>query len=63
MFPLPKYSPEYNAQERLWHYTRQNGTHNRYFATPTELCASLFTTFKGIQRQPERIQGLLVPFL
>ena len=63
VFPLPKYSPEFNAQERLWHYTRKEGTHNHYFATPTELCASLFTLFKGIQRHPEKIHGLLEPFL
>lgn len=63
VFPLPQYSPEFNAQERLWHYTRKEATHNRYFATPTELCASLFTTLKGIQCHPEKIHGLLEPFL
>ncbi len=26
---LPAYSPELNPTERLWQYTRQNGTHNR----------------------------------
>jgi len=63
VFGLPKYSPDFNAQERLWHYTRKEGTHNRYFATSAELCASLFTTFKDIQRHPEKIHGLLEPFL
>lgn len=62
VFPLPKYSPEFNAQERLWHYTRRDATHNRYFETPAELCASLFQTFHDIQRHPEKIQGLLQPF-
>lgn len=63
VFPLPKYSPEFNAQERLWRYTRKEGTHNRYFATPAELCVSLFTTLRGIQRHPEKIHGLLELFL
>jgi transposase len=30
---LPPYSPELNPTERLWQYTRQNGTHDRYFAS------------------------------
>ena len=59
---LPKYSPEFNAQERLWHYTRKASTHNRYFDCPAELCRSLFTTFTDMQRHPEKIQGLLTPF-
>ena len=62
VFSLPRDSPEYNAQERLWWYTRREATHNRFFATPTELCASLFSTFAEIQRCPELILGLLLPF-
>jgi len=62
VFLLPAYSPDFNAPERLWHYTRQAGTHNRYFDTPAELCQSLFTTFTDIEEHPEKIQGLLTPF-
>lgn len=62
VFPLPKYSPELNAQERIWHYTRREATHNRFFANPSELCESLFATFAEIQRCPELILGLLEPF-
>lgn len=62
VFPLPKYSPEFNAQERLWHYTRRHATHNRFFETPADLCASLFRTFGDIQEHPEKIEGLLDPF-
>ena len=36
---LPPYSPELNPTERLWQYTRKNGTHDRYFATQGELVA------------------------
>jgi transposase len=63
VFPLPKYSPELNAQERHWHYTRREATHNRFFANPAALCGSLFHTFADVQQHPEKIQGLLTPFL
>lgn len=59
---LPSYSPEYNAVERIWNYTRKHSTHNRYFDTVAELCESLFDTFADIQEHPENILGLLNPF-
>ena len=62
VYLLPSYSPEFNAVERVWHYTRMESTHNRYFDTPEELCQSLFSTFGDIQRHPEKILGLLKPF-
>jgi transposase len=62
VWPLPKYSPEFNAVERIWRYTRQEATHNHYFATVRELCTSLFTTFSEIQQWPQLILGLLQPF-
>lgn len=49
VFQLPPYSPEFNAIERIWHYTRMQATHNRYFNTVKELCDSLFTTFHLIK--------------
>ena len=61
--PLPKYSPAFNAVERIWQFTRKEATHNHYFPTVQELCATLFTTFADIQRQPELILGLLQPYL
>jgi len=61
-FLLPAYSPDFNAAERIWHYTRKESTHNRYFDCPQALCRSLFNTFTEIQRHPEKIQGLLAPF-
>ena len=62
VFPLPPYSPDFNATERLWQYTRKQSTHNRYFDRPAALCQSLFTTFTDMQRHPDKIQGLLAPF-
>ena len=62
VFLLPPYFPELNAAERIWQYTRKNATHNKYFETKQELCASLFSTFADIQENPENIIGLLQPF-
>jgi len=62
VFNLPPYSPELNAEERLWHYTRMQATHNRYFDTKEKLREVLFSTFQRMQDYPESIQGLLRPF-
>ena len=62
-YPLPKYSPEFNLVERIWHYTRKEATHNRYFATVAALCESLFSTFQDIQEHPDEIVGYLQPYL
>ena len=62
VFNLPPYSPELNAKERLWHYTRMYATHHRYFETKEMLCEELFSTFQSMQDNPESIQGLLRPF-
>ena len=59
---LPPYSPELNPTERLWQYTRQNGTHDRYFASPGELVATLSRVFGDMQSYPELIRPRLLPF-
>jgi transposase len=61
--PLPRYSPEFNAMERIWQFTRKEATHNRYFPTVLELCGSLFSLFADIIEQPALIFGLLQPYL
>lgn len=63
VFQLPPYWPELNAQERIWNYTRKHTTHNRYFESPQELSRTLFRTFENMRRHPERISGLMQPFL
>ena len=62
VFNLPPYSPELNAEERLWHYTRMQATHNRYFDTKEMLRKELFAAFKRMQDNPKSIEGLLRPF-
>lgn len=60
---LPKYSPEFNAVEPIWHYVRLRSTHNRYYASEDEFVSSLDTTLDSIAREPHQIQGYLNPFL
>ena len=63
VFLLPPYSPELNAEERIWRHTRLTGTHNRYFVTIDELDRTLTRVFRSIQQTPEQIRGYLYPFL
>jgi transposase len=46
---LPPYSPEFNPTEGLRQHTRKTGTHNRYFATETELVGTLSRVFREMQ--------------
>ena len=59
---LLPYSPEFNPTERLWQYTRKNGTHNRYFASQAELVATLARVFGDMQSYPDLIRPSLLPF-
>ena len=59
---LPPYSPELNPMERLWHHTRKEGTHNRYFVTVQEEYDTLVRVFRSMQKQPSQIRGYLRPF-
>ena len=59
---LPPYSPEFNPTERLWQYTRKNGTHNRYFATQAQLVTTLTRVFGEMQSYPELIRPSLLSF-
>ena len=60
--PLPPYSPEFNPTERLWQYTRKNGTHNRYFADPAERVSTLTRVFGEMQSHPALIRPCLLSF-
>ena len=60
--PLPKYSPQLNPTERLWQYTRKNGTHNRYFENQGELVGTLTRVFGEMQTYPELIRPSILPF-
>lgn len=60
--PLPPYSPEFNPTERLWQPTRKTGTHNRSFATRSELETTLNRVFGEMQHHPDLIRSYLLPF-
>ena len=62
VYLLPPYSPEFNATEKVWWYTRKETTHNKYFDTPQELCVSIFATFESIQKNPTPLLSLTRAF-
>jgi hypothetical protein len=47
----------------LWRYTRQTGTHNRYFPDEQELTGTLSRVFSEMQSYPEFIRPYLQSFL
>ena len=63
VYNLPAYSPEFNATEPLWKYTRKEGTHNKNFESKSEVENTLHGVFKNIQTNPCQITGYLKPFL
>lgn len=63
LVPLPKYSPDFNAVERIWHHVRVNATHNRYFPTKEEFVSTLGGALMDIERYPAQIAGYMHPFL
>lgn len=63
VYNLPSYSPEFNAIETLWKYTRKEGTHNKNFETKEEVEETLYDVFGKIKKEPSRIKGYLNPFL
>ena len=63
LVPLPKYSPDLNAVERIWHHVRVNATHNRCFPTKEEFISTLGGALRDIERNPAQIAGYLHPFL
>ncbi len=46
LHPLPPYSPQLNPIERLWHWIRENFTHNCFFETLEELERALIRCLK-----------------
>jgi len=47
----------------LWRYTRQTGTHNRYFPDEKELTGTLRRVFGEMQTYPQLIRPYLQSFL
>ena len=56
---LPAYSPQFNPIEILWRQTKRIATHNRYFASLTDLHDKLFRRFNRYQGNPAALRGLM----
>jgi len=63
VFFLPPYSPELNASERIWNFTRKNYTHNRFFASEHEHKITLENAFNELQNNVLKIESLTKSFL
>ena len=59
---LPPYSPEFNAQERVWRITRRKITHNKFFDTVDALHKALFRQFNRFQGNPPHLRGVIASF-
>lgn len=62
VFNLPRYQPEMNAIERIWHHVRLQATHNRFHETVDSLRYSLFSAFENIQDNPKSVVNYLRPY-
>lgn len=62
VYNLPSYSPEFNATETLWKYTRKEGTHNATFESKSEVIDCLTQVFGNMKKNPGSITGYLKPF-
>lgn len=59
---LPRYWPELNATERVWHHVRVNATHDRYFASFDDLVNTLEEMLEDIRLCPQQLDGQMAPF-
>lgn len=55
LWALPPYSPQLNPIERLWHWIRDNFTHNKFFTTIKELEQALIKCLKDEVRLKQAI--------
>jgi transposase len=60
---LPPYSPNLNAQEHVWRLTKRSATHNRHFASLSELKQRVFRRFNRFQGNPGRLRSAITRFL
>ena len=55
---LPPYSPDLNAQERVWKLLRRLATHNRHFPDLDEMVRTVFDQFALWRRPNETLRRL-----
>ena len=59
LYRLPSYSPQLNLIERFWRVLRRRATHNRLFATMTELRAALRASFCYFHTMRHKVLSLI----
>ena len=55
---LPPYSPEFNPQENIWQFIRQNYLSNRVFETYTAIVDACCAAWNALIQQPEQITSI-----
>jgi len=56
LIALPAYSPEYNAAEELWNWTRDEVTANTCFGAAANVAAALWAFFLGLNDRLEEVK-------
>jgi transposase len=59
VYQLPSYSPDYNPIEHLWRNVKRRKTHNRYFASFTDLSAAVEAALGYYQEHSEEVKQLM----
>lgn len=55
---LPPYSPDLNPIEQVWRITRREVTHNRYYASKSELEAAIDSYYAEFQQPNHKLASL-----
>lgn len=63
VYPLPRYSPDYNPIEYLWRNVKKQATHLRYFETFEDLTKKVDEKLAYFAQLPESILGLMGKYL
>jgi transposase len=59
VYPLPRYSPDFNPIEYLWRNVKKQATHLRYFPTFADLTKKVDAKLEHFADLPTAIKGLL----
>lgn len=55
LVPLPSYAPNLNLQEHIWHWMRQEVTHNHFFGSLAAELAAVVRFFATLAKQPQSV--------
>lgn len=57
LFFLPPYSPELNADERVWNDVKNNAVGQQVITSPRQLFHAVLRCMRSIQKSPERVRS------